>query len=252
VQESLTDTIKDVDWIVTALPKTEHVEAALIGEGGIFEFANKGTYICDTSTISPVASADFHAQALKRNMVFLDTPMSGGINGAHAGTLTFMVGGEAEQFEYAKHMLSGMGTNFFHCGKAGSGEIAKLVNNLILGITMVGVSEGFAIGEKLGVDPKVLQQICAVSTSRSWVMDTYHPRPGVLPNVPSSKGYEGGFGVSLIKKDLALAVDAAVHAKADHALTDFTIDYFRELEKKGFGGKDFGYVYQYIMKNRNL
>lgn len=156
VQDSLSNTVKDVDWIVTALPKTEHVEAALTGKDGIFEVANKGTYILDTSTISPVASADFHQQALKHGMVFLDTPMSGGITGAHAGTLTFMVGGEAEQFEHAKACLKGMGANFFHCGKPGTGEIAKLVNNLILGITMVGVSEGFAIGEKLGADPKVL------------------------------------------------------------------------------------------------
>lgn len=250
VSASMSDACKEVDFIVTALPKTEHVEKALMGEGGIFEVANKGTCICDTSTISPVASAEFAAEAAKRGFIFLDTPMSGGITGAHAGTLTFMVGGEEKDFEHAKKVLSGMGTNFFHCGKPGTGEIAKLVNNLILGITMVGVSEGFAIGEKLGADPKVLQQICAVSTSRSWVMDTYHPRPGIMPNVPSSNGYEGGFGVSLIKKDLALALDAAEHAKADHSMTEFTIEYYRELEKKGFGGKDFGYVFQHIMKNK--
>merc|ERR1711908_104655 len=105
-----------------------------------------------------------------------------------------------------------MGKNVFHCGGPGNGEIAKIVNNMILGITMIGVAEGFAIGEKLGADPKLLQQICAVSTSRSWVMDTYHPVPGVLPNVPASKNYDGGFMVGLIKKDMALAMTVSEEA----------------------------------------
>lgn len=154
--DSIESAVVDADWIITALPKTEHVESVLTGPKGIFESAKKGTYICDVSTISPVASAGFHAEAAKKDFVFLDTPMSGGITGAHAGTLTFMVGGEKEQFEHAKQVLQGMGKNFFHCGKAGSGEIAKLVNNLILGINMIAASEGLAIGEKLGMDPKVL------------------------------------------------------------------------------------------------
>lgn len=167
--------------------------------------------------------------------MFLDTPMSGGITGAHAGTLTFMVGGEAEQFEHAKIVLAGMGKNFFHCGKPGSGEIAKLVNNLILGINMIAASEGLAIGEKLGMDPKILSAICAVSTSRSWVMDTYNPRPGIKEASPASRNYEGGFQVGLIKKDLALALEAARHGNASTELTEKAIDYYRELEKKGYG-----------------
>lgn len=252
VKNSIKECVADVDFIVTALPKTEHVHQALMGEGGIFESAKKGTMICDTSTINPAASAEFNAVAAEKGFIFLDTPMSGGITGAHAGTLTFMVGGETAHFEQAKEVLAGMGKNFFHCGKPGSGEIAKLVNNLILGITMVGVSEGLAIGEKLGMDPKILSSICAVSTSRSWCIDTYNPRPGILPNVPSSRQYEGGFQVSLIKKDLALALEAASNAKADASMTEFAIDYYRELEKKGFGNKDFGYVFQYIMKNKTV
>ena len=178
--------------------------------------------------------------------------MSGGITGAHAGTLTFMVGGEAEQFEHAKIVLKGMGTNFFHCGKPGSGEIAKLVNNLILGINMIAASEGLAIGEKLGMDPKILSAICAVSTSRSWVMDTYNPRPGIKEASPASRNYEGGFQVGLIKKDLALALEAARHGNASTELTEKAIDYYRDLEKKGYGTKDFGFVFQYIMKNKKM
>ena len=235
VATSIEEAVKGADFIITALPKTEHVEEALKKPNGIFDSAKKGAYICDVSTISPVASAEFNTEAAKRDLVFLDTPMSGGITGAHAGTLTFMVGGEAEQFEHAKIVLAGMGKNFFHCGKPGSGEIAKLVNNLILGINMIAASEGLAIGEKLGMDPKILSAICAVSTSRSWVMDTYNPRPGIKEASPASRNYEGGFQVGLIKKDLALALEAARHGNASTELTEKAIDYYRELEKKGYG-----------------
>ena len=142
---------------MTALPATAHVEEVLTMDGGIFKSANKGTMICDTSTIKPSASAKFYDLAKKEGMDFLDTPMSGGVTGAERGTLTFMVGGTEEEFEKSKIVLKGMGANFFHCGKPGMGEVAKLTNNLVLGISMVATSEGMAIGEKLGIDPKKLQ-----------------------------------------------------------------------------------------------
>lgn len=119
--------------------------------------------------------------------------MSGGIPGAQAGTLTFMVGCEKEYFENAKSVLLGMGKNVFHCGGSGTGEIAKICNNLILGISMIATSEGLSLGEKLGIDPKVLSSIISVSTGRSWSLDSYNPRPGVLENVPASRDYNGGF-----------------------------------------------------------
>lgn len=142
-----------------------------------------------------------------------------------------------------------MGKNIFHCGGPGTGEIAKVCNNLILGISMIATSEGLSLGEKLGIDPKVLSSILAVSTGRNWCIDTYNPRPGVMENVPSSKGYNGGFQVSLIRKDLSIALEAAEHAGAKLKFGQYSIDYYRELEKKGFGKKDFGFVYQYIHKN---
>jgi len=126
-------------------------------------------------------------------MIFVDSPMSGGIPGAINGTLTFMVGCDKEHFEPVKSVLLGMGKNVFHCGGPGTGEIAKICNNLILGITMIATSEGLSLGEKLGIDPKVLSSIIAVSTGRSWVVEAYNPRPGVMENVPSSRDYNGGF-----------------------------------------------------------
>ena len=145
-----------------------------------------------------------------------------------------------------------MGANFFHCGGPGTGEIAKLTNNLILGISMVATSEGMAIGEKLGIDAKILQKILACSTARNWCIDTYNPRPGILPNVPSANNYEGGFAVGLIKKDMVLALEAAHNAGAETDMLEKSLDYYVQLEKKGMGKKDFGYVYQYLMKNKHV
>lgn len=178
--------------------------------------------------------------------------MSGGITGAINGTLTFMVGGSTEEFEKSKEVLKGMGINFFHCGGPGTGEIAKLCNNLILGINMIACAEGMQIGVKLGMDPEVLQKICAVSTSRSWPMDTYNPVPGCTPASPANRNYDGGFMVKLIKKDLALAMESAKLGNADAGLAANSIDYYTQLEKQGYGDKDFGFVYQYLMKNRKM
>jgi len=250
--DSIKEAVTDVDFVITCLPKTEHVETVLKQPDGIFDSAKQGAMICDVSTISPVASAEFHDEAQKRGMTFLDTPMSGGITGAIAGSLTFMVGGSEKQFEESKEVLKGMGINFFHCGKPGNGEVAKLCNNLMLGINMISCAEGLAIGEKLGMDPKVLQSICAVSTSRSWPMDTYNPVPGNTPASPANRNYDGGFGVSLVKKDLALALEAAKAGNADTHMTETAIEYYTQLEKKGFGHKDLGFVYPYIMKNRKM
>jgi len=237
---------------VTSVPATKDVEEVLQGPGGIFENARKGTYIVDTSTISPIASKEFAAEAKKRDLVFIDSPMSGGITGAQNGTLTFMVGCEKENFEPVKEMLLGMGKNVFHCGGPGTGEIAKICNNLILGINMIATSEGLSLGEKLGIDPKILSNILSVSTGRSWCIDTYNPRPGIIDNVPSSRNYSNGFQVSLIRKDLSIALDAAAKADAKLKFAQAAIDQYRELEKKGYGKKDFGFVYQSIHKNGEI
>lgn len=145
----------NVDYVVTALPRTQDVDKVLHMDGGIFENASKGTVVCDTSTISPLASKDFHATAKKHDLLFVDTPMSGGIMGAQNATLTFMVGAaNDDEFEKCRPVLEGMGKKVFNCGGPGNGEIAKICNNLILGIQMVAVCEGFALGTKLGIDAK--------------------------------------------------------------------------------------------------
>jgi 3-hydroxyisobutyrate dehydrogenase len=208
---SIPDVSKDVDYMVLSLPRTQDVDKVL-NENGIFDHASPNTCIVDSSTISPLAAKDFAAKAEKLNMKFMDTPMSGGIMGAQNGTLTFMVGAETEQdFDHAKVVLEGMGKNIFHCGGPGTGEIAKIANNLILGIQMIAASEGMALGEKLGIDPKVLMEILSVSTSSCWAIKTSNPRPGNIEGAPASRNYEGGFQVGLIRKDLALAQEVADH-----------------------------------------
>jgi 3-hydroxyisobutyrate dehydrogenase len=250
--DSVKEAVAGADFVVTCLPKTEHVEKVLHMEDGLFASAKKGAYICDVSTISPVASANFYNQAKEQGLTFLDSPMSGGTGGAEAGTLTFMIGGEKEEVEHAKTLLNGMGKNIFHTGKPGTGEVAKLVNNLILGINMCAASEGLALGQKLGIDSKVLTDICSVSTSRSFVMDTYNPVPGNRPNSPANRDYEGGFAVALIEKDMGLAIDAAKAVDGDLKMTEYSIEYYRDLMKKGKGGKDYSYTYPYILKNRDV
>lgn len=208
--------------------------------------------MCDTSTINPQASAEFAKDAEKVGITFMDTPMSGGVTGAINGTLCFMIGGSEENFERAKPFLKPMGANFIHCGASGMGEVAKLTNNLILGINMIAASEGFAIGEKLGMDPKVLTKIISVSSARSATFDVFHPRPDMVPAAASSRNYENGFAVNLIKKDMVLALEAARKANASTEMLEKSLDYYLQVEKKGFGKKDFGFVYQYIYKNKEL
>jgi len=180
--------------------------------------------------------------------------MSGGIVGARNGSLAFMVGAtEEKDFEHAKKCLDSMSTDrVFHCGGPGSGSIAKVTNNLILGIQMVAVAEGLAIGKKLGGDPKLLSKIHSVSTSRCWVTDTYNPVPGVIDGTPASKNYDEGFMVKLIKKDLQLAIDAATAGGAACEKSKNAWAYYDAIDKLGYGDKDLGFVYEYIMSNYKM
>ena len=173
--------------------------------------------------------------------------------GALNGTLTFMVGANTkEDYETAKVVLEGMGKKFFHCGGPGTGEIAKLSNNLIISIQMIAASEGMVLGEKLGIDPKVLCEILMVSTANCWAINGCNPRPGNLENSPSSRNYENGFQTALMRKDVALALSCAETVGAQTKFAERAVEYYTKLEQKGHGTKDFGYVFQYIMKDFKL
>jgi len=182
----------------------------------------------------------------KKDSKFCDVPVSGGVGGAELGTLTFMVGGTNEEFEKSHKILINMGKNIFHCGSVGMGQVAKICNNLLLGISMTGVSEAMNLGDKLGIDPKILAKIINTSSGRCWSSDTYNPFPGVMENVPSSRNYNGGFQTSLMLKDIGLAIETAHICKVPLPLGNKTHEIYSEMNKTEFSTKDFSSVLQFL------
>lgn len=243
---SVKEIAQSCDAVVTMLPATKHVQGVLLGPDGVFENAKAGTIIIDCSTIDPESSAALNKQASAAGMRMLDGPVSGGVTGAAAGTLTFMVGGAAADLAAAEPVFKSMGSNIVHCGDAGAGEVTKLCNNLALAISMIGTSEALALGQKLGMDPAKLSKVMNSSTARCWSSDSYNPCPGIMPNVPASKGYAGGFGSALMLKDLGLAIDAANGAKASLPLGANAHQLYNIMCAHGHSSKDFSYVFEYI------
>ncbi len=232
----------DVEAVITMLPAAADVKAVLTGEEGILAGIAKNITIIDSSTIDPASVKIFAELAKQNGNTFVDAPVSGGTGGAAAGTLTFMVGGTAEAYEHVKPVLQAMGKNIVHCGGTSTGQVAKICNNLVLGITMAGVSEAMALGEALGIDPKVLGGIINTSTGRCWSSDTYNPFPGVIETAPSTRGYTGGFGTDLMLKDLGLATDAAKLARQPVYLGALAQQLYQTMSTKGAGKLDFSAI----------
>ncbi|MCA8057402.1 MULTISPECIES: 3-hydroxyisobutyrate dehydrogenase [Burkholderia cepacia complex] len=232
----------DVEWVITMLPASAHVRSVLTGENGILAGIAKGVTIVDSSTIDPQSVKEFAALAAENGNAFVDAPVSGGTVGAAAATLTFMVGAAEPMFEQLKPLLSVMGKNIVHCGGTAAGQAVKICNNLLLGITMAGVSEAMALGESLGIDPIVLGGIINTSTGRCWSSDTYNPFPGVIETAPSSRGYTGGFGTDLMLKDLGLATDAAKFARQPVYLGALAQQLYQTASARGDGLLDFSAV----------
>lgn len=241
----------DVEWVITMLPAAAHVKSVLTGDDGILAGIAKGVTIIDSSTIDPASVKACAELASANGNAFVDAPVSGGTGGAAAGTLTFMVGASAALYENVKPVLSAMGKNIVHCGDTSTGQVAKICNNLVLGITMAGVSEAMALGEALGIDPKVLGAIINTSTGRCWSSDTYNPFPGVVETAPSSRGYTGGFGIDLMLKDLGLAADAAKSARQPVFLGALAQQLYQSLSAKGDGRLDFSAVINLYRHRQN-
>jgi 3-hydroxyisobutyrate dehydrogenase len=234
--------------VITMLPSSPHVKSVYLGDAGVLAGAAAGTTLIDSSTIDPATAREVAAAALARGFAMADAPVSGGTGGAEAGTLTFMVGAEPQLFERIKPLLGHMGKNIVHCGGAGTGQVAKICNNMLLGISMVGVAEAMNLGVSLGIDPKVLAGIINTSSGRCWSSDTYNPYPGVLPNAPASRGYTGGFGTDLMLKDLGLATDAAKQAKASVVMGATAQQLYQLLSSQGAGGQDFSAIINLLRK----
>ena len=202
----------------------------------------------DSSTIDPLTARTLASLASDHSCAMVDAPVSGGINGAEAATLTFMVGGTPSAFSAAQSYLSRMGRNIVHCGSAGTGQTAKVCNNLVLAVSMAAVSEAMVLGQRLGMDAKKLAGIFNTSTARCWASDTYNPVPGVQAGVPSGRDYVGGFGSDLMRKDLGLAREAAKGVGMEVEMGERVWRMYEDIGKKGWGQKDFSIIYQHLMQ----
>ena len=232
----------EAELVITMLPSSPHVKTVYLGSDGVLAGVAPGVTLIDSSTIDPHTAREVAVLAAQHGNPMADAPVSGGTGGAEAGTLTFMVGGDAGVFEKIAPVLRHMGKNIVHCGESGTGQVAKICNNLLLGITMIGVSEAMNLGAALGIDAKVLAGIINTSSGRCWSSDTYNPYPGVMENVPAARGYTGGFGTDLMLKDLGLAVDAAKLSKQPVVLGALAQQLYQMFSAQGAGGQDFSAI----------
>ena len=230
------------DILITMLPASVHVRQVYLGEDGILSAVDPSVLLIDSSTIDPQTARDVSAQATQHGNAMLDAPVSGGTGGATAGTLTFMVGGEQSAFDKARPVLEQMGKNIVYCGGPGNGQVAKVANNMLLGISMIGAAEAMNLGVALGMDPKVLAGIINTSSGRCWSTDVYNPWPGVIETAPASKGYAGGFGTDLMLKDLGLATEAARGAKVPVVMGAAAQQLYQTFSAQGNGHLDFSAI----------
>jgi 3-hydroxyisobutyrate dehydrogenase len=234
------------DVVVTMLPAGKHVREVYLGAGGIVENANPGTLLIDCSTIDVATSREVAAAAEARGLLMIDAPVSGGVGGAAAGTLTFMVGGSVQAFTRAQTILDKMGKTVVHAGGAGNGQAAKICNNMILGVSMIAVSEAFVLAEKLGLDHQKLFDISSKSSGQCWSMTTYCPVPGPVPTSPANRDYQPGFTAAMMLKDLRLARDAAKAAGAKAELGADAERIYSAYAGSGEAERDFSGIIRFI------
>jgi 3-hydroxyisobutyrate dehydrogenase len=235
-----------VDVIITMLPAREVVREVYLGQGGVLASAAPGTLLVDCSTVDVETARAVAAAAKVNELEMLDAPVSGGVAGAQAGALTFMVGGGDQAFERAKPVLEAMGKTIVHAGAAGSGQAAKICNNMILGISMIAVCEAFVLAEKLGLDPQKLFEISSQSSGQCWSMTSYCPLPGLVPNSPANHDYRPGFTAAMMLKDLRLAQDAARSTRAITPLGAGAAAVYQRFVEEGGGSTDFSGIIRFL------
>ena len=236
------DAVKGADVVVTMLPAGKHVLSVW---SEIIPAVGKGTLMIDCSTIDVESARKSHELAAAQKLPSVDAPVSGGTGGAKVATLTFMAGGAADAFAAAKPILEAMGKKIVHCGEAGAGQAAKICNNMILGISMIGVSEAFVLAEKLGLSHQALFDVASTSSGQCWSLTSYCPVPGPVPTSPANNEYKPGFAAALMLKDLRLSQEAAKAAGASTPLGAHAESIYESFDKAGHGGVDFsGIIHQ--------
>ena len=242
VASSAGEAVIGKDYVISMLPAGKHVAATYLGEQGLLARLDGSTTVLDCSTIDAATAREVGEAAAAAGIGFMDSPVSGGVAAAAAGTLAFMCGGSAESFEKAKVILAGMGKNIFHAGPAGAGQVAKGCNNMLLAIHMIGSCEALEMGARNGLDPKVLSEIMLASSGRNWSLEVYNPYPGVMENAPASNDYKPGFMVDLMAKDLGLALEIAQQSGVDNHMGQLAQALYEKHQQAGNGQRDFSSI----------
>src|SRR6202030_1928675 len=243
IAESSVSAVKGADTVITMLPAGKHVMSVW---NDVVPAMGKGTLIIDCSTIDVESAKHAHALAAKHGVASVDAPVSGGTGGAKGATLTFMCGGEERAFAAAKPVLEKMGKKIVHCGGAGAGQAAKICNNMILGISMIAVSEAFALAERLGLSHQALFDVASTSSGQCWSLTSYCPVPGPVPTSPANNEYKPGFASALMVKDLTLAQDAATATGAATPLGKRAQEIYKAFDAAGSGGVDFSGIIRHV------
>src|SRR5450631_2685622 len=243
IAESAATAVKGADVVITMLPAGKHVLAVW---SDVLASTTEGVLIIDCSTIDVDSARQAHALAAKHGIASVDAPVSGGTGGARGATLTFMCGGDEKAFAAARPVLENMGKKIVHCGGAGAGQAAKICNNMILGISMIAVSEAFALAEKLGLSHQALFDVASTSSGQCWSLTSYCPVPGPVPTSPANNDYKPGFASVLMVKDLTLAQDAAKAAGAATPLGKHAQEIYKAFDASGHGGVDFSGIIQHV------
>lgn len=244
--DTAVEAVREAEAVVTALPAARHVRGVYLGEAGILAAVARGTLFIDCSTVDVETARAVEAAAAANGHMMVDSPMSGGVGGAAAGTLTFMVGGSDDAFVAAQPILAAMGRNIFHAGGPGAGAAAKICNNMMLAVQMIAVCEGFNLAEKLGLDAQRLYEISSTATARSWSLNDYCPAPGPVPAAPSNRGYAPGFSAALMLKDLRIAMQAAQAAGAVTPMGAQAAQLYAMMAAAGQGERDFSAMIRYL------
>jgi L-serine 3-dehydrogenase (NAD+) len=245
---SAAEAAQDAQVVISMLPASRHVEGLYLGNAGLLTSLKPGTLVLECSTIAPQAARRVHQAASARGIEMLDAPVSGGTAGAAAGTLTFMVGGAAATLAKAHAIFAAMGSNIFHAGPDGAGQVAKVCNNQVLAVQMIATAEAMAMGVANGLEPGVLAEIMRQSSGGNWTLEKYNPWPGVMENAPATRGYSGGFMAELMAKDLGLAQEAAQVSGSSTPMGALALQLYRLLLKQGKGKQDFSVVQQLFVE----
>lgn len=246
--DTIAAAVAEAEIIVSMLPAGKHVSAVYTEAEGVLAQANAGALLIDSSTIDVDTARVVSAQAEAAGFTMVDAPVSGGVGGAAAGTLTFMVGGTEEGFAAAKPYLDIMGQNIFHAGGSGNGQVAKICNNMLLGISMIGTAEAFMLGEKLGLDAQTFFDISSTASGQCWSMTSYCPAPGPVPTSPANKGYAPGFTAAMMLKDLLLSQEAAGSAAAATPMGQRATELYTQMADAGDADMDFSGIMQMLQK----